>query len=290
EHTVHRYALTFYGRPAAELLVSLTADFTELRRLLERRRAVLVPTRLMRVVAQFAGLMCATLVRLDDQVAARNWARTAKTVAHEAGDSKLHAWVLSQEAYSLYYGGDLVEAAYVAAQAQHVARQAACPGVAATAALEARIHALYGRSKETHDALRRAGRALAGLDAEARIASPCGYNEAKFAHHMGNAFTQLGRTAEAAAAQERALALHPKSDYHNRSLIMLDQADRLVRDDDPPAAAERAAQALRTADAVQRNPVVKLRARQVLDRIPANAAALPAAQELRDLLHDAATH
>ncbi|MGH3993462.1 MAG: hypothetical protein ACRDSN_13495, partial [Pseudonocardiaceae bacterium] len=185
EHTVYQYGLAHGYRSAASLLADLTADFAELRRLLDRRRAILVPTRLTRIVAQMAGLMSATHLRLDQQTAARNWSRTAKVVAAEAGDSKLHAWVLGGEAYAHYYSGNLLEAVHVAAQAQHVANQAPCTGFASTAALEARIHALFGRVKEAHAKLDRAQRALGRMDAASRTPSCFNYNEARFHHHAG---------------------------------------------------------------------------------------------------------
>jgi len=288
EHTVHQYGLAYRYRPAASLLVDLTADFAELNRLLHRRRAILVPTRLTRVVAQMAGLLCATLLRLGQYAAARDWARTAKIVAKESGDSKLHAWVLSQEAYSHYYDGNPMRAVSVATQAQHVANHAPCPGVAQTAGLEARVHAMHGNAEEARAALDRAERALGGLDAEARMPSCFCYDEASFVYHAGNTYTHLGRIAEAAAAQERALALYPRTDYFHRPLLMLDRADCLVLDNEVPAAVECAKRALRDFAAEPRTPVVDSRARQVLGHIPAKAATLPAVQELRDLLRDAA--
>jgi hypothetical protein len=42
--------------------------------------------RLTRVTAQIAGLMLLTLIKLDVPLAARNWARTARVAADEAGD------------------------------------------------------------------------------------------------------------------------------------------------------------------------------------------------------------
>lgn len=286
ERTIQQYGLAFSYRSAASLLVDLTADFAELRRLLERRRSILVPTRLTRIVAQMAGLMCAVLNRLGEQIASRSWARIARAAAHEAGDSKLHAWILSEDAYSHYYGGNLVEAASVAAFAQHVAKGVACSGVAQTAALEARVYALHDRSREADDALDRAERALGGLDPHARIPAIFCYHEAKLMHHTGSAYTYLGRTAAAAGAQERALALYPKGDHFNRSLVMLDRAECLVCDD-VPAATEWVTQALRTT-AMQGNPVIDNRAHQIFGRIPAKAASLPAVQELRELIHDTA--
>ena len=285
EHTVYQYGLAHRYRPAAALLADLTADMAELYRLLEHRRAILVPIRLSRVMAQMAGLMSATLLRLDQHIAARNWARTAKTVASEVGDSKLHAWVLGQEAYSHYYNGNPVEALYAATHAQHVADGAPCSGVALTAALEARVHALFGRADEARAALDRTERALSGMDAKARTRSTFDYDEAKFQFHTGNAHTRLGETSTALAAQDRALALYPENDYFDRALIMLDRADCLVQDNEIPAAAECAAQALRDVGTERRVPVIDNRARQVLNRVPSTATALPAVRELRDIMH-----
>lgn len=110
EHTVYRYGLAGRYRPAASQLVDLTADFAELRRLLESRSAILVPTRLTRIVAQMARLVASSLNRLDQPAAARSWARMAKQVAKDAGDSQLHASVLTEEAYTHYYNSNLVEA------------------------------------------------------------------------------------------------------------------------------------------------------------------------------------
>lgn len=287
EHTVYQHGLAYRYRPPTSLLVDLTNDFTELSRLLERRQAILVPTRLTRVVAQMAGLMCGTFLRLDQHAAARNWARTAKIVAKESGDSKVHAWILSEEAYSYYYDGNLVQAVSLAAQAQYVANQAPCAGVAHSAAIEARVHALRGRAGEAHAALDGAERALSDLDAEARIPSAFGYDEARLAHHTSTTYTYLGQTTAAANAQDQALALYLRTDYFNRPLVLLDRADCLVQANDVPAAAEYAKQALCAFGAERRTPVVDNRARHVLDQIPAKAATLPAVQELRDLLHDA---
>ena len=284
EHTVYRYGLANRYRPAASLLVDLTVDFAELRRVLERRRAILVPNRLIRIVAQMAGLMSLTLIRLDQQTAARSWARTAKLVASEAGDSKLHAWVLAQEAYAHYYSGNPVEALYVAAHAQHVANQAPCSGVALAAALEARAHSLLGKTTETTTAIGHATHALAGMDDEQLLPSAFGYNEARLCFHSGNAYTHLSQTKAAFEVHERALALYPSNDYFDRALVMLDRAQCLVHGDDLPTAVNWAAQALRTADGPRRDAMIENRAREVLGQMRAKAPTLPEVRELAETL------
>ncbi len=185
----YRYGLAGRYRPAASQLVDLTADFAELRRLLERRRAILVPTRLTRTVAQMAKLMAFSLNRLDQSAAARNWARMAKHVAKEAGDNQLHAEVLNEEAFTHYYNGNLVEVVYVAAHAQHVAGQAPCASVAFSAALEARAHAL-GQGDGNACRARPGGAGIGGNGCPRPDFLRLGYySEARLSFHTGNAYT-----------------------------------------------------------------------------------------------------
>lgn len=286
EHTVCQYGLASGFRPAASLLADLTADFAELCRLLEARRAILVPNRLTRIMAHMAGLMTIPLNKLDHAAAARNWARTAKLLASEAGDNRLHAWVLGQQAYAHYYGGNLIEAVYVATHAQRVANQAPCAGVAHAAAVEARAHALRGQANETHAATDRVEKALDGMGAQAIAPSAFDYDQARYNFHTGNAYTHLGETAAAFDAHERALGLYPANSYFDRALVMLDRADCFVKDNDVPAAADWVQRALQSVSAEQRNPLIDNRARQVLDRVPDRAGRLSAVREVRAILMD----
>jgi len=288
ERAVQRYGLATRYRPAASLLADLTADFAELCRVLERRRAILVPNRLTRIVAQMAGLMTIPLNRLDQPVAARHWARTAKLVAQEAGDNKLHAWVLAQQAYAHYYSGNIAEAVYVATHAQEVAKQAPCSGVAAAAALEARAQALLGRIEETHLALDRAEKAVGHMDAQALAPSAFGYDEARLNFHAGNAYTHLRETTSALSAHEQALALYPKNEYLDPALVMLDRAECLIAGNDVPAATDWVTRALQGVGTEQRNSMIDNRARQVLSHVPAKAATLPAVRGLRGLIQEIA--
>lgn len=283
EQTTWQYGLATRHRPAAALLIDLTADFGELRHVLARRRTLLAPSRLTRVTAQMAGLMSLTLIKLDQRSAARNWARLAKLIAADAGDSRLQAWVRAQEAYAYYYSGQLTDAAYAATHAQRIASNAPCAGVALAAALEARAYAGLRRPAETMAALDRAERALAGLGHEERAQSAFGYNEAQFYFHAGNAHTHLGQTAAAYAVHEQALATYPTDDYLDRALVLLDRAECLVRDDEPAAAVDCIARALGGLAADQRDRLIDNRARQVLAQV---AAALPAARDLRAAIQE----
>jgi hypothetical protein len=51
------------------------------------------PTAVTRTAAHVSGLMCLTLIKLDERAAFRDWARTARIAASEAGDPVTHSWL-----------------------------------------------------------------------------------------------------------------------------------------------------------------------------------------------------
>jgi tetratricopeptide (TPR) repeat protein len=284
EQTVLQHArATRYQHPCV-LIDGLMSDLADLEQELARCRSASALRRLMRVAAQMAGLMCLTLVKLDERTASRKWARTARVAADEAGDPVTLAWVLAQEAYGYYYGGDINEAIDIAERAQAAVSGFPCVGAALAAALEARAQAVLGRHAETRNALRRAEATLSDLDASSTNSSAFSYNEAQFRFHEGSAYTHLHDTASAWRAQSRALELVPGNDYTDRTLTHLDRAACLVHDGDSTAAASYAACALSDLTENQRHGIIMLRAREILGAIPVRQRAVPVVQDLEELL------
>jgi hypothetical protein len=107
-----------WSRPAGDLVVELGADLAELGTVIRRCRSASSLRRLVRVAAQMSGLMCLMFVKLDDRDAFDRWAVTARTAAAQAGDAATLSWVLAQEVYGRYYGGNLQGAVEVARHAQ----------------------------------------------------------------------------------------------------------------------------------------------------------------------------
>src|SRR2546430_9340131 len=138
ELTVVRYGTASKDRPAPLLLGDLAADVAELERTMAQCRSLSALRRLTRVAANLSGLMCLTLVKLDDRQAFRRWARTARIAASEADDAVTYSWVLAQEAYGHFYSHDPAEAVNVAQHAQAVVPVTPCVGAVLAAALEAR--------------------------------------------------------------------------------------------------------------------------------------------------------
>jgi tetratricopeptide (TPR) repeat protein len=266
------------------MLSSLTSDLIELRCALARCRSSATMRHLTRVVAQMAGLICLTLVKLDSRNEFRSWARTARIAAQEAGDPATCSWVRAQEAYGHYYAGDLVHAIEVARDAQAFAGHAPCVGAALAAALEARAHAALGIGRDTRAALDCAQAVLSRLDADALAPSAFGYNEAQLRFHEGSAYTHLHDTTAAWKAQEQALALCLPGDYTDRTLTLLDRATCLAHDGDISEATACAGQALAGLTTEQRRGIITLRAHGIVAALPRRVEGLPAARELRDLV------
>jgi tetratricopeptide (TPR) repeat protein len=271
-------------RESGPLLGELTADCTELVRLLGVRQSASAVRRLTRVTAQMSGLMSLTLIKLNRVEASNRWARTARLAADEAGDPAVQSRVRAQEAYTAFYGGDLPSAVDVARHSQVLAGATPCVGVALAAALEGRAHALMGRPGEAHQALAVAESTLGRLDGESISASAFGYSEAQFRFHEGNALTHLGDTTAAEHSHDRALALYSPDDFLDRALVRLDRAACLSRAGQVDAAATEASETLCGLSGPQREGLIDVRAREILAAMTAAGQPPPAVAGLGYLL------
>ena len=284
EETVFHYGQAARDRAPSVLLEDLSADLVQLHEALARCRSASALRRLTRVTAQMAGLMCLTLIKMDERTAFRGWARTARLAAHEAGDPLAHSWVRAQEAYGHYYSGDLREAVHVAQHAQALSGQVPSVGAVLAAALEARAQAALGRQQETRHALECAEDCLSHLDASDIGTSAFDYKEAQLRFHEGNAFTHLHDTSAAWQAQEIALTLCPASDYMDQTMTKLDRANCLAYDGDVTGAVAVIVQATSPLTDRQRQGIIAARVRETIAALPAQHHALPAVRDLHYLL------
>lgn len=284
EKTVFHHGQATRDRAPGVLLEDLSADLAQLHGALTRCRSASALRRLTRVTAQMTGLMCLTLIKLDQRSAFRRWARTARLAADEAGDPLVHSWVRAQEAYGHYYSGDLAEALHVAQHAQALSGQVPSVGGALAAALEARVQAALGHQQETRSALGHAETCLSHLDVSAIGTSAFDYSEAQLRFHEGNAFTHLHDTSAAWQAQEMALALCPASDYMDRTMTKLDRANCLAHDGDVTGAVAVMVEAATPLTDQQRQGIIAAQVRETIAALPPQHYALPAVRDLHDLL------
>jgi transcriptional regulator with XRE-family HTH domain len=286
ERTVISHAQATRERSASLVLADLSTDLEDLQEALAGCRSLSALQRLTRVTAYMAGLMCLTLIKLDDRAGWRRWARTARIAAEEAGDPLTSSWVRAHEAYGYYYCGEPTQAISVAQHAQILAGSVPCVGAALAAALEGRAHAALGlaRAQEARAALRRAEDILSNLDAGSVTASALGYSEAQLRFHYGSALTHLHDTEGAWREQERALRLYPASDFLDRTLTSLDRAYCLAHDGEVREAMSHATGTLADLADQQRNSMITNRARQIVAALPPRQRALPPVREFRELL------
>ncbi len=283
ERTAIRYARATRDRPPIALIGAIGRDLAELKLLLSEQRSASALRRLTRVTAQLSGLMCLEFCLLDDGPAFQRWARTARLAANEAGDPETLSWILAQEAYGHYYGGDLLEAIDVARHAYEVVR-IPCVGAALAAALEARAHASMSRHQETREALARAENILWQLDGDTLIPSAFGYNESSFRFHEGNAYAQLRDIKSAFKAQDRALELGAQNNYTDWAMTRLDRSQCLIYSGDISGGLEYAAETVESLTEPQRKGIITLRGQQIVGALPESEKKLVAARDLRELL------
>ena len=283
EWTVARHGRATRYRPESELLPDLIADFSDLRLLMTTgRQPASTRRRLAIAAARMSGLVALTLLKMGDE-RSKSWWRTGRTAAASAEDHATLAWMYAQEAYQLYYNGDLYGAVELAIRAQHWAGGLPCAGVALAAPLEARAQALLRRPDSVASALTRARTALDRLPEDQREESAFGYSESQFAFHSGNAWTHLEDTDRATAELTRALDLYPSSDHMDRALVQLDQAMCTAVSGDPAAAADQAMSAVIELPEEHRTALIIYRARDVADRVP-EARKVLEVKALREIL------
>lgn len=284
DRTVARYGYATRDRPSAVLLGDLCADLQELKLAIGRHRSASALRRLTLVTAQMSGMVCLTLVKMGDRKAFRQWARTARTAAAEAGDLVTVAWVLAQEAYGHYYVGDLVEAVAIARGAQDAAGGTPCVGAVLAAALEMRAHAAMGAASETAIALAEAERILGRLSSREQAASAFGYRESQLRFHEGSAYTHLHDIRAAVRAQDRALELCPAADYTDWAMTRLDRAACVAYQGDMSGAISYATETLLGLDSLRRKGIITSRGHEFLADLPPSQRSGADARDLRELL------
>jgi tetratricopeptide (TPR) repeat protein len=284
EQTVIRYGCATRDRPAGDLLNDISADLAELKLVLERHRSASALRELTRVAAQMSGLIGLILIKLDERRMFRGWARTARIAANEAGDPLTYSWVLAQESYGHYYNSDYPEAVGVARSAQDIVRDHPCVGGALAAALEGRAHAAMGHHEAARAALGRAEDILSHLRGNELTSSAFGYNEGQLRFHQSSAYTSLHDTRSAFKAQDRALELCLPDDYTDWSMTRLDRAACLAHEGDTVGALTYAAETLGSLTESQRQGIITLRGHELLNSLPEQQLALPAARDFQKLL------
>ncbi|MEO3975815.1 hypothetical protein [Streptomyces sp. CAU 1734] len=257
EEIAHDYARAYQALPPQSLLADLIADLGEVQQLLDQTLPIRYRRRLCRVIAQLAALAGIFTSACGAHREARQWFHTGGLAAAEAGDLQLEGMLAVRAAVvSLYYGTPVTAYRQAARARTNLLRSAPGPATVRGLLVEARALARLDRPAEALPLLRQAEDGFSHLTAEDRTDLCLGYTQRQFHFHLGNAYTHLGRTAEAWAVQQQALAAYAPTERLDPTLIRIDRAVCLARAGEPEEAYRVAGDAISSLPAEHRTGMV----------------------------------
>lgn len=261
----------YRGRPPTAVLAQMRGDLNLLRDVLNRPHAAGVRADLARTTAGITGLVAIIQHDRSDQRDSHGWFTTAQQAARESGDRQMLAWTLARHAMvPLNYGAPRA-AADLATRARAEAGLTPSAAAALAAAVTARALASTGDQQGALEAVADARAIAEHLDGTQVADTWFGYPQQKHHVHLSQAFTLLGRTREAYAEQEAALALTRSPSVMTRALLEMDAATCLNADGDPAAAADKAVSIWEELPEAYRDGLVRSRAETLHHMLPGAA-------------------
>jgi transcriptional regulator with XRE-family HTH domain len=290
EDTVAGYGRQYMTVPPLRLLCDVLLDFGDVRRMCEQRQPIEFAERLCRLAAQLAGLTGMTMIDIGDQRTARSFFRTARIAADETGDRSLRAWVAVREALIPLYYGDPREAVELARAGADLAGRGQCVASVMAPMAEARalgrLAALGKRGvlARARASLDRAAEGLDSLPDSQRADTAFGYTERQYFFHRGDALIELGDPNGAEDAFGQSLRLYSPTEFLDRSLVMLGQAQCKLAVDEPEEALRISRDTLLDLPSEHRTKIVVHAARALGESVAARHADLPAVGDYRSEL------
>jgi hypothetical protein len=263
----------YRGRPPTVVLTQMRDDLDLLRDVLSRPHAAAARADLARTAAGITGLVAIIQHDRSDQRDSHGWFTTAEQAARESGDRQMLAWALARHAMvPLNYGAPKA-AADLAGRARVEAGPNPSAAAALAAAVNARALAAIGDQRGALRSVADARLIAEHLDGTQAADTWFGYPLQKHHVHLSQAFTLLGRTREAYAEQEAALALTRSPSVMTRALLEMDAAICLHTDGDPTAAADKAVAIWERLPEAYRDGLVRARAETLHQVLPGAAHA-----------------
>ncbi|WP_197085248.1 helix-turn-helix domain-containing protein [Saccharothrix sp. ST-888] len=250
----------YHGRAPGVVLTQMRQDLGLLQDVLSRPHPAGTRTDLARTAAGITGLVAIIQHDRGDQRDSHGWFATAEKAARESGDRHMLAWVLARHAMvPLNYGAPNA-AANLAISARREAGRTPTAAAALAAAVTARALASIGDHRGALRAVADARNIAEHLNTVQAADTWFGYPLQKHHVHLSQAFTLMGRTREANAEQEAALALTKSPSVMARALLTMDAATCLSMDGDPATAADMAVGVWQQLPAAYRDGLVRSRA------------------------------
>lgn len=279
------YGHALVTQPSAQLVGLLAADVVELRATLPRIQSPVTRIGLQRVGSQLAAGMAMTLHNLSDLQSSWRWWRTARHAADASGDRDLSVWVRAREAgNSISFRPDTTVEALIE-DAVRAAGRAPSVGLAQAFAVRAHLRARRGDDAGAYEALHDLAEVFARLpDGTVTDHASCWHwPESALRHTESGVYARLGDRSNAEVAIEQALALYPAERRVALAQIEIRRALCMVCDGDVSEGLDHATKIFDQLPTGYRTQYVMRDVNEVIDALPENAGALPAAQELRAL-------
>lgn len=290
EETTYGYGQQYQATPSLRMLCDVLLDFSEVRRMCDKRQPVELQERLCRIAAQLSGLSGLIMINLGDHRLARSFFRTARTAADETGDRQLRAWVTVRESLVPMYYGDPREALHLARKAQDLAGRT--PGVAGAMApaVEARalgMLAMRGRGDAAPSARRALVRGRSVFEQLSKADTSdlvYGFTERQMAFYEGDTFTSLGDHKHGDEVLSHALTLYSPTDRVDLTLVRLDRAMCRLHAGHPEAALTAGQEAILDLPPDHRSDILVHRARQIGAAVSAKHGEIPALKDFYEAL------
>ncbi|MFG2090477.1 MULTISPECIES: XRE family transcriptional regulator [unclassified Spirillospora] len=290
EETTYGYGQQYQATPSLRMLCDVLLDFSEVRRMCDKRQPVELQERLCRIAAQLSGLSGLIMINLGDHRLARSFFRTARTAADETGDRQLRAWVTVRESLVPMYYGDPREALHLARKAQDLAGRT--PGVAGAMApaVEARalgMLAMRGRGDAAPSARRALVRGRSVFDQLSKADTSdlvYGFTDRQMAFYEGDTFTSLGDHKHGDEVLSHALTLYSPTDRVDLTLVRLDRAMCKFHAGNPDGALVAGREAILELPSDHRSDILVHRARQIGAAVAAKHGEIPALKDFYEAL------
>ncbi|WP_158578709.1 helix-turn-helix domain-containing protein [Spongiactinospora rosea] len=282
ESLAYEHACTIGSLPPREFIADLLPGLADVRHALTHRTDLDMAD-LHRVSSQLSALMAMALLETGDFTASRRWWRSARDSADASGDLNLRVWVRGRHALVESSKLGTPAMARIAAEAERLAN-----GTASAGLMEVRVAQYSLRAREGDAAGRGPGLLAALDDLASRLSDEVtgedkaiwGWSDRRHTKSCTGLRVLMGdlEVYDLLTGQ-----VEEESDPRTHAMLKVSRGLCLVRAGDAGQGVAEAAAAYGALPDEHRTTAVKGWTRQVVTVLPAQAASLPAARELRAL-------
>jgi tetratricopeptide (TPR) repeat protein len=214
--------------PPATLVEETLMRFREARKLAAKKQNCAMQREIVRCAAMYAIVMGEILFNEGHFSLAHTWYAVARRAALEAGDQYLADIAMAGNTYLATYAPD-PRAVLAAVDPRLESKHAASPAIAWLWGFKAKAHAMLGDRDLFELAINKSHQALEASSPDLVQPGIFSFLPEKLAFYEARGLVELGRTEEASAAAERAIALYDFSETTEPALVRFEQASAFAQ-------------------------------------------------------------